>query len=62
MWRISPPAHTEEAVCCSRRVEEGKLGFLVGNWAGHGKPLPWDSSQVRLGLCSMALQVVVTLK
>lgn len=37
-WRISPPAHKGEVVCCSRRVGVGKLGFLAGNWAGRGKP------------------------
>lgn len=38
MWRISPPARMEEVVCCSRKVGVGKPGFLVGNWAGRGKP------------------------
>lgn len=37
-WRISPPAHRGEVVCCNRKVGVGKPGFLVGNWAGRGKP------------------------
>lgn len=61
-WRISPPARRGEAACCSRKVGVGKRGFLAGNWAGRGKPSPWDSSQVHLDLCNTALRVVVTLK